>query len=244
MLSPVLNDGRDAFAFIEALDHLPDAAAVSNALQCKLAQFGLDAFILGQLPDSGQKFEEAIVTERLPAEWFQIYTKEEYHRVDPILGHLRRSAKPVEWRDLRYDPERQPRAGELMGRRRDFGFYNGIVVPIHDVANAPAFLSAAGRDPELSIRTKPAIHFMTLYALERLRTLRAGSPRPKAVLTAREREVLTWAAHGKSAWEIGEILEIAKRTVDEHVQTALRKLGAVNRTQGVAIAIRDRAIEF
>lgn len=62
-------------------------------------------------------------------------------------------------------------------------------------------------------------------------------------LTPRELEVLSWVARGKSAWEIGEILRIAKRTVDEHTQTAVRKLGAVNRTQAVAIALRDRIIE-
>jgi DNA-binding CsgD family transcriptional regulator len=75
---------------------------------------------------------------------------------------------------------------------------------------------------------------------------RSNNPRPKArqqseirqrsVLTPREREVLAWVAQGKSAWEIGEILDIAKRTVDEHAQTAGRKLGAVNRTHAVAIA--------
>jgi DNA-binding CsgD family transcriptional regulator len=58
-------------------------------------------------------------------------------------------------------------------------------------------------------------------------------------LTPRELEVLTWVAQGKSAWEIGAILQITKRTVDEHVNTAVRKLGAVNRTQAVAIAIRN-----
>jgi len=63
-------------------------------------------------------------------------------------------------------------------------------------------------------------------------------------LTAREVEVLTWVARGKSAWEIGEILDIAKRTVDEHVQTAVRKMGAVNRTHAVALAIRDRVISI
>jgi len=71
-------------------------------------------------------------------------------------------------------------------------------------------------------------------------------PAPQAarehLLTPREREVLWWAAQGKSAWEIGEILHIAKRTVDEHTQKATRKLGAVNRTQAVAIALRERLI--
>jgi DNA-binding CsgD family transcriptional regulator len=61
-------------------------------------------------------------------------------------------------------------------------------------------------------------------------------------LTPREREVLWWAAQGKSAWEIGKILHISKRTVDEHTQKAIRKLGAVNRTQAVAVALRERVI--
>jgi LuxR family quorum sensing-dependent transcriptional regulator len=69
--------------------------------------------------------------------------------------------------------------------------------------------------------------------------------RPKnRSLTSREVEVLTWVARGKSAWEIGEILHITKRTVDEHAQTAVRKIGAANRTHAVALAIRDRLIDI
>jgi DNA-binding CsgD family transcriptional regulator len=63
------------------------------------------------------------------------------------------------------------------------------------------------------------------------------------LLTPREREVLTWVARGKSASDIGKILRIAKRTVDEHAQSAVRKLGAQNRAQAVAIASRGRIIE-
>jgi DNA-binding CsgD family transcriptional regulator len=72
---------------------------------------------------------------------------------------------------------------------------------------------------------------------------RARAPSDQLDLTTREREVLTWISLGKSAWEIGEILGISKRTVDEHAQTAARKLGATNRTQAVAIAIRDCLID-
>jgi DNA-binding CsgD family transcriptional regulator len=53
--------------------------------------------------------------------------------------------------------------------------------------------------------------------------------------------VLAWSAQGNSAWEIGEILNLAKRTVDEHAKRAMRKLGA--RTQAIAIAIRKRLFE-
>ena len=66
----------------------------------------------------------------------------------------------------------------------------------------------------------------------------------RPALTLREREVLAWSAQGKSAWEIGEILNLAKRTVDEHAKTAMRKLSARTRTQAVAIAIRERLFDL
>ena len=102
----------------------------------------------------------------------------------------------------------------------------------------------AGANVDLMVEAKPALHLMALYAFERVRQLVAATPAGKPPLTNREREVLAWSAQGKSAWEIGEILCVAKRTVDEHAQSAMRKLGAVNRTQAVAIAIRHRLFDI
>jgi DNA-binding CsgD family transcriptional regulator len=70
----------------------------------------------------------------------------------------------------------------------------------------------------------------------------AEAPTRTQSLTPREREVLAWVAQGKSARATGEILHITQRTVNEHVRTAVRKLGAKNRTQAVAIALRSRII--
>jgi DNA-binding CsgD family transcriptional regulator len=70
-----------------------------------------------------------------------------------------------------------------------------------------------------------------------------GARKTPYSLTARECEVLEWVARGKPAREIAEILNITKRTVDAHVHSAIRKIGAVNRTNAVAIAIRDRIID-
>jgi len=63
-------------------------------------------------------------------------------------------------------------------------------------------------------------------------------------LTAREREVLTWAAQGKSAQDIAEILGISKRTVEEHTHSACRKLNAANRTHAVAVAMHEGLISL
>lgn len=97
-----------------------------------------------------------------------------------------------------------------------------------------------------AIRLEPAWPLGSWLAVHSNRpvALTRRSPAKRRLLTPREREVLAWVARGKSAWEIGEILDIAKRTVDEHVQSAVRKLGAVNRTHAVALAIRDQVIEI
>jgi LuxR family quorum sensing-dependent transcriptional regulator len=96
---------------------------------------------------------------------------------------------------------------------------------------------------ELPPPFRPALQLAALCAFERIRDIRL--PRiGKPVLTPREREVLTWVAQGKCAWEIGIILSITKRTVDEHVQSAARKLETVNRPHAVAVAIKDRHIQI
>jgi DNA-binding CsgD family transcriptional regulator len=62
-------------------------------------------------------------------------------------------------------------------------------------------------------------------------------------LTPRELEVLTWVARGHSASAIAKTLDITKRTVDEHVAKATRKLGAGNRTQAAVLALLRHMIE-
>ncbi len=57
-------------------------------------------------------------------------------------------------------------------------------------------------------------------------------------LTPRERECLNWAAHGKSEWEISQILGISEHTSEKHLLNAKTKLGAANRVHAVAEAIR------
>jgi LuxR family quorum sensing-dependent transcriptional regulator len=71
----------------------------------------------------------------------------------------------------------------------------------------------------------------------------SDSPNGSLSLSPREREVLRLVAQGKSSREIGELLGISSRTVNEHVTSSVRKLSAKNRTHAVAIALRDGIIE-
>lgn len=54
-------------------------------------------------------------------------------------------------------------------------------------------------------------------------------------LSSREREVMYWAACGRSNHEIGAILDISGLTVKKHLEHVYDKLGVANRTEAAAL---------
>ncbi len=94
--------------------------------------------------------------------------------------------------------------------------------------------------------TKP-VDYDVLAALIAARLARVARSTiwPKQVdLREREVETLTWAARGKTFWEIGEILGLSKRTVEFHLENARRKLGVATRTQALIKAATGHLIEL
>lgn len=233
---------RCAFDFVESVDRLDTVDSVMDAMAKAFTRFGFGTIILVRLPNPEERFEQIVLAKRWPAEWCKIYTANDYIRVDPVARQVKASSRPFEWAEARYDPKKEPRAAEVMARAADFGLVQGFVVPVHNPNGYEAGVSLGGTHLDLTVRDKAAIHLMSIYGFDRVRRLMAPTSEPQR-LTGRERDVLAWSARGKSAWEIGEILHITQRTVEEHAARASQKLGATNRTHAVAIALRERLIE-
>jgi DNA-binding CsgD family transcriptional regulator len=62
------------------------------------------------------------------------------------------------------------------------------------------------------------------------------APETLITMTLREKEVLRWTAEGKTAYEIGQILDVSERTVNFHINNVVTKLGASNKTQAAVKA--------
>ena len=65
----------------------------------------------------------------------------------------------------------------------------------------------------------------------------------RSAITAREVQILEAVADGKSNKEIAGALAIAEDTVKTHLRNLFEKLGATDRAQAVAIALRQNLIE-
>ena len=76
-----------------------------------------------------------------------------------------------------------------------------------------------------------------------IETMLKKEPRPPT-LTERQRQILEHTVNGLSADEISQRLNLSSFTVNEHLDAIKRKLGAANRTEAVAIALRKHLLKI
>lgn len=94
----------------------------------------------------------------------------------------------------------------------------------------------------------PHIHitWQRVFAHQRAQHLAAGEvirpPVRGEQVTRRELELLFWVREGLNNQQIAEQLGISALTVKNHIQKILRKLGAANRTQAVALAMNQQLL--
>jgi len=112
-------------------------------------------------------------------------------------------------------------------------------------ADRRAVVSSLVADGDFAGAEAAALRLLAEAVETRLTELegRRGGAAERPLLSPRERECLQWTAAGKTTWEIAGILEISQNTIDGYIASATRKLGAVNRTQAVAEALRRAFID-
>jgi LuxR family transcriptional regulator, quorum-sensing system regulator CciR len=175
------------------------------------------------------------------------WVQQRLHLVSPIAAVCRMSTQPFAW-----DAETVANAAlDARGRTPihwpltpDRGFFGGITVPIHMPRGRTGSVSWYSRDASVDVRaTLDRYGDVLRLAAHRFLDL-AYSGRPEAPpalgagsqLSERELECLTWAALGRTDVEIGLVIHRSPTTARFHIDNAVRKLGARNRTQAVAIA--------
>ena len=63
-------------------------------------------------------------------------------------------------------------------------------------------------------------------------------------LTERQRQILEHTINGLSADQIAKRMNLSPFTVNEHLDAIKRKLGAANRAEAVAIALRKHLLKI
>lgn len=229
---------RIAVTFIEDCGAAPSGDEVVRKLVRYGREFGLDRCIFTGPPLPNRPICQPVTSEGWPLEWYQRYRIRNYITVDGMAQWAIRTNQPFTYREVP-DAFRLPdKARRVRAEAAAYGLVDGFVVPIGPAGscNSAVILnSSSGCD--LGPQDKTALQLMAIYALGFVRADCNNAIMPGR-LSAREREVLTWTAEGKSAWETSVILSVAERTVAKHLEHVRIKLNAATTTQAVAEAFR------
>lgn len=157
----------------------------------------------------------------------------------PPARHARISGLPIFWPPAEYPPE-------------DADFWAGVI----DLDAVGVTLPASYRGGSVGCLTLVRMGCNWISEQERTANLRrwevltqdvdqamrqrveaALMPEIKMTLNDIERQVLVWAADGKTAWDTGKLTGQSERTVRWYRDRAMDKLGAKNLTEAVARAV-------
>lgn len=228
------------------VDQSASVRSVGELLDC-LSQvrrhLGYEHFAYGGLglPDADWRYPElppAIVVD-YPADWIGRYVEKRYLSADPVLRLSPSAVADFTWTELGPISEREQL---VMNECADIGLSTGLTIPIHGPRGAIHVVSFAGARGQVEQPTPTVRAMLRLIAVQfhvaYTRLESSSSPAQWAgALTVREREMLLWAARGKSCWDTGVILGLSEHTVRFHLRNAMEKLQTASKIVAVVKAI-------
>jgi DNA-binding CsgD family transcriptional regulator len=177
-----------------------------------------------------------------PMAWERAIEDLEMARRDPVMQHCRRNTMPIIWTQKTY---LDSGLIDLWEAQAAFGYRNGIAMSLH-LPEGRHFTIGVERDQNLPMdrveltRMVADLQLFAVHAQDTaMRVLVSEALQPeRPSITPREMEVLRWTMDGKTAKEVGDLMNITERTAIQHLQNAMRKLDCNSKHQAVLKALR------
>lgn len=183
-----------------------------------------------------------------PEQWLARYSECGYSLIDPAAAYARSTTRPALLNQLPKSKVKPQLCRQFLDDVREAGLSEGVTLPLCTTSlwgflNLNIPLSHNGSRPPIG----ESVLFTCALAeaISRVAACAALSETYGA-LTKRERQVLFWAASGKTAWETSEILGITERTVIAHLTKSMKTIGCVNKAHliGAVACLLDADLEL
>ncbi|MFC6298168.1 LuxR family transcriptional regulator [Pseudomonas sp. CCM 7893] len=197
-------------------------------------------------------FKARNVPSDMRAFWFE----RGYCQIDPVQQCAVRRTAPFAWS---YRPNTCSVLHGCLGEPYkpvidyilDNGLTTGLTVPLHlpggAFATLTSIITTTERDAEQHAQTSLGDLMLLAHAFQ-TRASELLAPTEcfcnHAHLTRRERECLQYSAEGLTAKGIAAALNRSQATVNLHLSSAIRKLGARNRVEAIVKGLHYRLLKF
>jgi LuxR family transcriptional regulator, activator of conjugal transfer of Ti plasmids len=230
--------------FIDRLSSAQDTETLHASMAEAAAALNLSCFAYLSMPPGPAAPPQLI--SNYPSAWTEHYLQNHYERFDPVIVQALGRSEPFEWGLGVGSTMQSGSQRELFEEAAKFGIRSGFTIPIHDARGPVAAVTFAAdeRQPQFERcigEHARVLQLMAMYFHAHARRKIAPDRVVDGVpLSPREFECLEWTAQGKSAWEIGRILGISRRTASFHLDNAKAKLGVHSNYQAVARLVASR----
>lgn len=232
-------------AFVRDVREVGTEEALAGALADISNDLGFKYFALVHHVDV-RRSSSAIRIHNYPDGWAEWFDEQSLGGSDPVHRASNLTSVGFAWSRLPEMIALTPKDRQILELARAQGIGEGFTVPAHvpgEAHGSCSFACVAGEpfsEEHLSL-----LQLVGAFAFEAARRMRRShSSKAPVQLTDRQREVVMWAASGKSDWEIARILGISKETVIEHLKNARERYGVGRRTLLAVHALFDGTINF
>lgn len=228
--------------FIEKANRARTTDELVTEFLSTVKKHGYDRMIFClQSPHDHLNFESGVgVIQNYPEDWMKYYFEKKFDQIDPVITYCQNRMTTFTWAEI---PERMHMTKnqfQCLNMGIEAGLYNGICSPLWGPNQfAGVGLATSGKadscDNNIDLIQAYCNHFYTVF--QRINRRQGIGPEKNIYLTVREREILTWAATGKTDSEIASILNMSEHTVDTHLRHVFTKLGANTRSLAITKAL-------
>ncbi len=175
--------------------------------------------------------------------WIKKYKEMGYGSIDPVIDRLYKEKSPFLWGYDDFIKHESIEVREFAEDAREHGISQGISIPLRSRDKKICVLTIV--TPSLELETGPIVKFIKLIA-ENFNIMFLSLRGEMAItlsdqFSEREKECMTLTALGASNSEVAEILEVSKRTVEQHIQAVRNKIGAPNISSAI-VFLNDTGI--
>jgi len=235
--------------FVQLSRSAADLDALKEAVADAAHEFGIEYFLLAHHVNAiGPKF---VQLSNYPADWSNEMRKKAHFARDPVMWACQKTVAPFLWSELGNYVTLTTAQVDILERASRAGVGPGFTVPFHvpgECSGSCSFAVRTGRNLDTDII--PFVQHIACYAFDAARRLSLhkeqlqGGISEAPGLTERQLDCIVLMAQGKSDWDIGKILSISQRTVQEHLDLARAKYGVGSRTQLLARVLYANQIGF
>ena len=214
----------------------PSIEAARNGFRRLAAQAGAETYAYARF-DTPTTYDYLDTT--YESAWVDHYIARNYRLLDPVVAEAARTHLPFAWRFLTNRPDLHDHQRQMFHEAAAFKLRDGLSIPFHGRRGFSGLASLVFSDPRHlrdAVQAQPNLRLLALYyhsAVERL----VEEQGDVAGLTAFEHRCLTWAAAGRTLWEISAVTNRAEADVAAALRSTREKLGTATTSQAAAKAL-------